>query len=53
MYQVGEKERHYQVYEAGDDDVDPHEAFLSSNPLILIIYEPEYSFLSNTYVLIL
>ena len=52
MYQVGEKEGQQQVYEACNDDVDPHKAFLSSNTLIPIIDEPDYLFLSGTYALI-
>jgi hypothetical protein len=52
MYQVGEKERQQQVYEACNDDVEPHKAFLSSNTLIPIIDEQNYLFSSNTYATI-
>ena len=51
MYEVGENERQQQVYEACNDDVDPHKAFWSSSPLMPIMYEPDYLFLSTTYVL--
>jgi hypothetical protein len=52
MYQVSKKEGQQQVYEACNDDVDPHKAFLSSRTGIPITDEPNYLFLLGTYALI-